>query len=278
MVSHTFSVGKVFLNKKITPSTRRRYQLEKSFFLSHRTRKKTVGDRANEQRATRKKDQKTSNTANTSQNNKNSLNKIIIFVKKNMKFLKKHLPHFIVLLVLLVAIMISGYLTFFAKSELITTIPTDLDSKEQISPTSTKKTEDIKIQKQTKPQIPSDNPEEKISEKSNESAESSGKNKTDISIEIQDTKYSSDFVTNTTLYELMQKLTASSIQPFLFNSIDYGSDIGHFVTEINGIKNNPKSGKYWIYYVNNEPATIGISNYIIHEGDKTEWKYEDTQI
>ena len=48
--------------------------------------------------------------------------------------------------------------------------------------------------------------------------------------------------------------------------------MGKFVEEINGVKSNGE--KYWIYYVNNKKANIGISNYKINEGDIVSWKYE----
>ena len=95
---------------------------------------------------------------------------------------------------------------------------------------------------------------------------------------IADEKYTAKFSSNTTLYRLMQNLSLSSNKPFIFETKDYGSSMGHFVTEINGIKNDPQAGKYWIYHVNSEPGKIGISNYIIKKGDIIEWKYENSNM
>ncbi|MDD4901172.1 MAG: DUF4430 domain-containing protein [Patescibacteria group bacterium] len=49
--------------------------------------------------------------------------------------------------------------------------------------------------------------------------------------------------------------------------------LGFFVTEINGIKNNPL-GENWIYYVNGQPAKVGVSYYKLKNNDIVEWKYE----
>lgn len=48
--------------------------------------------------------------------------------------------------------------------------------------------------------------------------------------------------------------------------------MGKFVEEINGIRSDGEN--YWIYYVDNKKATIGISNYKLSPGDVVSWKYE----
>ena len=48
--------------------------------------------------------------------------------------------------------------------------------------------------------------------------------------------------------------------------------MGSFVTGINNNKGSP--GKYWIYYVNDKKASVGVSNYILKEGDIINWKQE----
>ena len=80
-----------------------------------------------------------------------------------------------------------------------------------------------------------------------------------------------------TVYEVMQTLTAMSVQPFLFFAEEYPG-LGFFVTEINGVKNNPQTGEYWIYYVDGQSAKIGVSNYILKGGEKIEWKYEKSKL
>ncbi len=51
------------------------------------------------------------------------------------------------------------------------------------------------------------------------------------------------------------------------------AELGFFVEEINGLKNDP-AGKNWVYYVNGSPAQVGSSNYLIKNNDIIEWKYE----
>ena len=87
-------------------------------------------------------------------------------------------------------------------------------------------------------------------------------------LEINETKYETEIAKNETVYDLMNKLkTEGKIN---FKEKTY-SGMGKFIEEINGIKNGEK---YWIYYVNGEKATIGVSNYKINEGDIVSWRYE----
>ena len=48
--------------------------------------------------------------------------------------------------------------------------------------------------------------------------------------------------------------------------------MGSFITGINGQMGSP--GKYWIYYVNDIKASVGVSQYILKEGDIIKWKQE----
>ena len=97
-----------------------------------------------------------------------------------------------------------------------------------------------------------------------------------VTLIVADEEYTTELKEGITVYTLMQNLSASSVKPFIFETKNYGAGMGHFVTGINGIKNDLQAGKYWIYYVNGESAKIGISNYIIKKGDVIEWKYENT--
>lgn len=80
-----------------------------------------------------------------------------------------------------------------------------------------------------------------------------------------------------TVYELMQALSADSKKPFSFQTKEFIS-LGQFVESINGVENNPQKNQYWIYYVNGQPATIGISQYKIQPNDKIEWKFEKSTL
>ncbi len=96
-------------------------------------------------------------------------------------------------------------------------------------------------------------------------------------LKASDRTYNLNLQPNTTLLEAMRQLTAQSAQPFIFSGKEYPS-LGFFVEEINGIKNDPGSGKYWIYYINGQTAQIGISNYQVKQNDLIEWKYETSKF
>lgn len=94
-----------------------------------------------------------------------------------------------------------------------------------------------------------------------------------FSLYVGDKKYAPVWRENTSLYDLMRDMTADSRAPFLFSAKEY-SGMGYFVEEINGVKNNPQTGEYWIYYVNGQSATVGTSQYIVKKDDVITWKYE----
>ncbi|HBU06659.1 MAG TPA: hypothetical protein DEB09_01085 [Candidatus Magasanikbacteria bacterium] len=98
-----------------------------------------------------------------------------------------------------------------------------------------------------------------------------------ITFTLGNEEYLLEYRENQSVYEFMQALSADSKKPFIFETKNFPG-LGYFVESINGIKNDKQTGKYWIYYINNEPASTGILNYIIQPGDKIEWKYESTNF
>jgi hypothetical protein len=101
--------------------------------------------------------------------------------------------------------------------------------------------------------------------------------KNPVILKVNGEEYTVEYREKMTVYDLMQILASSSQKPFIFSTKEY-TGMGKFVDEINGIKNDNQKGLYWIYYMNGEPAKIGISNYIIHQGDTIEWKYENSKL
>lgn len=100
----------------------------------------------------------------------------------------------------------------------------------------------------------------------------SGKDKTiKISLTFLDKKYETNVKDGSSVFEAMQKLEDDNPKEFNFKYTNYSS-LGSFINEINGIKGTP--GKYWIYYVNNEKASVGASKYILKQGDIISWKQE----
>ena len=87
-------------------------------------------------------------------------------------------------------------------------------------------------------------------------------------------KFGASVLPRSTVYDLMDSLKNKGA--LSFSGKNY-SGIGFFVEEINGIKNNPKTGEFWIYYINNKPANVGISGYELKPGDVISWKYENAE-
>lgn len=73
-------------------------------------------------------------------------------------------------------------------------------------------------------------------------------------------------------YDLMEELRDT--QKLLFDS-EYYTGIGFFITSLSGIKQNPKNSEYWTLYINEKESQVGVSAYILKNGDSVEWKLED---
>ncbi len=71
---------------------------------------------------------------------------------------------------------------------------------------------------------------------------------------------------------LLDSLTIAKNEGILFFRGKEFSGLGTMVEEINGKK--AENGYSWIYYINGKEATVGVSSYILKEGDVIEWKYE----
>ena len=54
-----------------------------------------------------------------------------------------------------------------------------------------------------------------------------------------------------------------------FSGKDY-SGLGFFVTDIGSLHSG--NGKYLIYSINNKEASVGVSSYLLKDGDIIEWK------
>lgn len=83
--------------------------------------------------------------------------------------------------------------------------------------------------------------------------------------------YSTEIKEGGTVYDLMKELQNKKENNFIFKYKEYPS-LGVFIEEINGIKGG--NGKYWIYYVNDTEASVGVSKYVLREGDSILWKQE----
>jgi len=186
-------------------------------------------------------------------------------------FLKNHRPHLIILIILIgIALGCNWYLKYDSppmtnppQADTTTTLQTPnemVDEEKQYSNIA------ISNEQLTKPQ--NDNT---YNETNNDTATET------VFIQVNDKNYDLPYSPSTTVYEAMQRLTADSRQPFLFSAKEF-SGMGYFVEEINGLKNNNQTGEYWIYYLNGQSATMGISQLILKPGDKIEWKYEKAKF
>jgi hypothetical protein len=87
--------------------------------------------------------------------------------------------------------------------------------------------------------------------------------------------YETDLNGTNTVYDLMDVLKKQGKISF---EGKFSQDLGFFVEEINGIKNNPQSNEYWLYYINNKISDLGVSNYFLKTNDVINWKYEKPQF
>jgi hypothetical protein len=86
---------------------------------------------------------------------------------------------------------------------------------------------------------------------------------------VNNTKYEDQIQTQMSVYDFMTQLQNEG--KINFKDKTYAG-MGKFIEEINGIKGS--NDKYWIYYVNNKRAEVGVSNYQINPGDVVSWKLE----
>lgn len=93
--------------------------------------------------------------------------------------------------------------------------------------------------------------------------------KTYGTLEIEGRKYEEEINEKTSVYEFMYQLrTEKKIE---FEEKNY-TGLGVFIESIDGIKSS--GGYSWIYYINNQKAMVGVSNYQLKNGDIISWKYE----
>lgn len=94
-----------------------------------------------------------------------------------------------------------------------------------------------------------------------------------VTLSVLDKKYEVRTQEGSSVFEMMKILEEESTTSNKFNfKYKEVSGLGSFITEINGVKGTP--GKYWMYYVNDKLASVGVSNYILKEGDIISWKNE----
>lgn len=74
-------------------------------------------------------------------------------------------------------------------------------------------------------------------------------------------------VSGSSLYEVL--LAAQKSGLIEFSGENY-LGLGFFVTKIGSLQSG--GGKYLFYYINGKEASVGVSSYILRDGDFVEWK------
>ena len=93
-----------------------------------------------------------------------------------------------------------------------------------------------------------------------------------LTIENGDSKAGYPFVfgRNTTAFDALLQVA----QTYGFK-VDYQmSDFGAFIESIDGIAGNDEAMTYWMFYINGESAMVGVSLYILNNGDQISFQYE----
>jgi len=90
-------------------------------------------------------------------------------------------------------------------------------------------------------------------------------------LEVQDKRYESNISQNISVYDFMIQLQEA--QDFQFSGKDFFG-VGFFVEEINHVVEDTRNRVYWIYYINDQKAKVGVSSYTINPNDIITWKYE----
>jgi hypothetical protein len=93
-----------------------------------------------------------------------------------------------------------------------------------------------------------------------------------VTLTVFDKTYKISIKEDGTVYDVMNILQNDKENNFSFVSKEY-SGLGIFIDEINGIKG--VAGKYWVYSVNGEKASISVSKYILKNGDNVLWEQKE---
>ncbi|XP_070571711.1 uncharacterized protein [Ptychodera flava] len=85
--------------------------------------------------------------------------------------------------------------------------------------------------------------------------------------------YKTSIKPGTNVFDTMLQLEKENPDKFSFKYI-YFQDLGNFITTINGLEQSHERSNYWMYYVNDVLAPVGVDLYKPDDGDKIAWKYE----
>lgn len=95
-----------------------------------------------------------------------------------------------------------------------------------------------------------------------------------VDLEIGDVIFNLEVLPGTTAFEMMEQTKEEHALGFEFSE----SDFGIYITSINGVESSTETNEYWSYYINDELGEIGISSYILQDGDLITWRYEKIEF
>jgi hypothetical protein len=213
------------------------------------------------------------------------------FMSKVRGYFKKHYYHFAWLLFFLLITWVTGYFTFTENTRLRSTSDRQAaetlglnESVDYSTQLDTNVYTNVHIQQDSAVNIDvlAKNSRESVDYSTQSDQVESEKEKkvvksviSDVSLVISGVNYDSDVVSGVSV-EQMMRTAGSNKDDLSFEFKDFGGSLGSFVQGINGIETDNRKGLYWIYYINDEKAHVGISNYILQPGDNIEWKYESS--
>ncbi len=90
---------------------------------------------------------------------------------------------------------------------------------------------------------------------------------TDVEISIKDTVNDKEILTEDA------KIDENGLKDYLEKNHKAVFEDG-MMTELEGIKQDEKECQYWMYYVNDEMADVGIGDYVPKSGDEIEFRFE----
>jgi hypothetical protein len=89
----------------------------------------------------------------------------------------------------------------------------------------------------------------------------------EIDFYVNGTLYKAPYQEGDTVLSLMNRMQIKNEHVFNFKSKNYPY-LGEFIEEINGTS---EKGKYWIYYINDKEASVGVSKLELKKDDIIKW-------
>lgn len=190
-------------------------------------------------------------------------------MKINKEFVIKSFRENFVIGLIILLIFIGSYWFLIREKQIDLIVPMEQYNSDQKSEEIVRDESVDKLLKQN--ELSNKLPSESINSNIEKPTETDVGNPLTVSLTVLKHRYLTNFEIGETLFDLMNKLKSDTKEPFIFNYKEH-SGLGIFVTEINGVSESP--GKYWLYYVNNKEASVGVRDYILKAGDSIEWRQE----